>query len=120
MPEFPYEKLFAVCIIWLGLAISAIAMTLFQYYKKSFVNDVVYRKHYHFWLSLAILWYFLGSAYLTSFSIELYGGANPYTDSSNLLFSLNYLLPFSIPFLTLLAVALIPAKLQNWLGKNVE
>ncbi|MEQ1546956.1 hypothetical protein [Methyloglobulus sp.] len=125
MPELPYEDIAAVYIIWLSLITLALITNLFQCYKKIFVDDGVHRKHHRLWLSFAILWYLMGSAYISEAITHFSGFVNLRVNGAlffdNFIYfvgiTLNFLLVFSIPVLILLAVSLIPAKLQNWLSK---
>ncbi|WP_349028495.1 hypothetical protein [Methyloglobulus sp.] len=114
--------------IWLGLIVFALVATLFKCYKKRFVDDVAYQKHRLFWLRLAVLLNLIGSIYTTEIITHYFGYVS---ESFNQIFDLDQflyfigILPkesllFFIPVLILLAVSLIPAKLQNWLSKAIR
>ncbi|MEQ1544313.1 hypothetical protein [Methyloglobulus sp.] len=128
MSDYQYQKLIGtehiIMSIWLGLIVFALVATLFKCYKKRFVDNIAYQKHRQFWLRLAILLNLIGSMYTTEI-ITHYFGANVSFDRifdlDKFLYFIGILpkqsLLFFIPVLILLAVSLIPAKLQNWLSK---
>lgn len=106
-----------VIFIWFGLAVSAILITLLECYKKTFFDDVAYRIYCRFWRKFMLRWYVVSSTSLGFINADFFG------DAGRLLWSFlgflpNYLLPFSIPTLLVLAVSLLPAKLQNCYSKS--
>ncbi|MEQ1546957.1 hypothetical protein [Methyloglobulus sp.] len=118
MQELPYEKISAVYIIWFGLIMSAIVITLFQCHKKNFVDELIYRKHCCFWISLTMFWYLIGTAYLTTIAFINYD--DDFFQWLGHDFVQSYLWVFLAPVLILLAVSLLPAKLQNWRSKAIR
>ena len=116
MSEFPYVYLHAFIIIWIGLMIPAILTIIIAFYKKKFLNDVIYKKYCRLWLALAMLWYFVGTVFFAAIAYDVYGGiGHPLYFMASLL---KFLMMFSIPTLLLLVISIAPAKWQNWRSKR--
>ncbi|MEQ1546958.1 hypothetical protein [Methyloglobulus sp.] len=121
-PPIPEEAV-AVILFWISIVVYALVVTLYQCYKRKFIDNAICRRHCRFWLRSAALFYFI------NFAVALFFGSTNensplYTfDKINVdsFYLLKDLLSFLlIPSLMLLVGSLVPAKLQNWFGKNVK
>jgi hypothetical protein len=116
------EDVVAVILIWISIVVYGLVVTLYQCYKRKFIDDAICRRHCRFWFRLAALFYFIIISVVVFNSIN-----NENSEIHSLKINIDSFLLlkdvlsfFSIPSLMLLAVCLVPAKLQNWFGENMK